>query len=96
MIKRLHPLFKIAYAPIIERFSRPACAGCRGRQPLRRRACALRIRRGAARGFGFVLRGRFVKRPYIRFSKLRIRRQASAFQVRHARVVEDADPYDGR
>ena len=41
-----------------------------------------------------MLRGRFVKRPYIRFSKLRIRRQASAFQVRHARVVEDADPYE--
>ena len=36
MIKRLHPVFKIAFAPSIERFSRPACAGCRGRQPLRR------------------------------------------------------------
>ena len=44
---------------------------------------------------GRILRGRFVKRPYIRFSKPRICRQASAFQVRHARVVEDASPYGG-
>ena len=31
----LHPVFKIAYAPIIERFSSPARAGRRGRRPLR-------------------------------------------------------------
>ena len=112
----LHPVFKIAYAPIIERFSSPACAGCRGRQPLRRRACAVRIRRGAAYGLGVccagrrgrrplrrgggrgadspgcgvwigcVPRGRFVKRPYIRFSKLRMRRSLNGFRVRHARA----------
>ena len=45
---------------------------------------------------GFVLRGRFVKRPYIRFSKLRVRRSLSGFHVRHARAVEDASPYGGR
>ena len=32
----LHPFFKTAYSPIIERFSSPARAGCRGRQPQRR------------------------------------------------------------
>ena len=32
----LHPVFKIAYAPIIERFSRPARASRRGRRRLRR------------------------------------------------------------
>ena len=45
---------------------------------------------------GCVLRGRFVKRPYIRFSKLRMRRSLSGFQVWHARAVEDASPYGGR
>ena len=44
---------------------------------------------------GCVLRGRFVKRPYIRFSKLRMRRSLNGFQVRHARAVEDASPYGG-
>ena len=43
---------------------------------------------------GEAVRGRFVNRPYIRFSKLRIRRSSRGFQVRHARVVEDADPYE--
>ena len=42
-----------------------------------------------------MLRGRFVKRPYIRFSQLRMRRALSGFQVRRARAVGDASPYGG-
>ena len=56
------------------------------------------VRCGFARDWQYfrcVLRGRFVKRPYIRFSKLRLRRSSSGFQVRHARAVEDASPYGG-
>ena len=79
-------------------------------RPLRRenvlpQACALvrndRVGDGAGSPecgvwIGCVLRGRFVKRPYIRFSKLRMRRSSSGFHVRHARAVEDASPYGGK
>ena len=44
---------------------------------------------------GFVLRGRFVKRHYIRFSKLRMRRSLNGFQVRRARAAEGVGPYGG-
>ena len=69
------------------------CAGRRGRRPLRSKG-----KRGANSpecgkdSCGSA--GRFVKGPYIRFSKLRVRRQILVFQVRLARVVEDADPYE--
>ena len=56
----------------------------------------VRIRPRCGVWIGCVLRGRFVKRPYIRFSKLRMRRSLSGFYVRHAQAVEDASPYGGR